>query len=486
MGKVVTLKDLQGAEWADRADRHTRKVVLTNGCFDVLTPAHFDLLKFAAGVGDILIVAVNSDEAVRALKGPNRPINSQADRAAALAMIAGVDYVTIFGTRADPSVEPVVAALDPDILVKGGNYRVSEVVGRAFVERRGGRVVMSPHRPGVSTTRTLAQLETKAGEKGGPVLTLDGTRVGLLCVDREMHTGVETIDTTTHDTCDDRRTWELGQRRWDFWFEPDLPADWPIGARDFSAQPGRWQSTGPGVTLDISGTYIVKETSALPRLCRVCVHGRFGPLAADNGVVAPPAQRAVTPERPGDLDWLVLVDMDGLLVDFPGEIIRRLCPEKSYADFRGDYDIGRALGLPTDLYSMVGPDFWESCPWMADGRAIWEAILETAGPERVVLCSSPTHESSSPMGKLRWIEHHLGEQWLRRYIFTPCKWACASARTILIDDCEEQVDAFDAAGGQSILVPRPWNSLWARTFSRPAPDRVQEALARIVQGSDDA
>jgi len=350
----VTLKDLLLADWADRVCRRQRKVVLTNGCFDVLTPAHFDLLKFAAGVGDILIVAVNSDEAVRTLKGPNRPINSQADRAAALAMIAGVDYVTIFGTRADPSVEPIVAALDPDILVKGGNYRVSEVVGRVFVEKHGGRVVMSPHRPGVSTTRTLAQLK---------------------------------------------------------------------------AVPG---------------------TAAC------------------------------------DLDWLVLVDMDGLLVDFPGEIIRRLCPEKSYADFQGDYDIGRALGLPTDLYSMVGPDYWESCPWMADGRAIWAAIIETAGPERVVLCSSPTHETSSPMGKLRWIEHHLGEQWLRRYIFTPCKWACASARTILIDDCDEQVDAFTAAGGRAIFVARPWNSLWEIAALRPAPDCVQETLARIVQGADDA
>ena len=349
MGEVVTLKDLQGAEWADRADRHTRKVVLTNGCFDVLTPAHFDLLKFAAGVGEVLIVAVNSDEAVRALKGPNRPINSQADRAAALAMIAGVDYVVIFGTRADPSVESVVAALDPDILVKGGNYRVSEVVGRVFVEKHGGRVVMSPHRPGVSTTETLAQMETE-----------------------------------------------------------------------------------------------------------------------------------VPPEGPGDLDWLVLVDMDGLLVDFPGEIIRRLCPEKSYADFQSVYDIGQALGLPTDLYSMVGPDFWEACPWMADGRALWEAILETVGPERVVLCSSPTHETSSPMGKLRWIEHHLGEEWLRRYIFTPCKWACAARRTVLIDDCDEQVSAFTASGGRAILVPRPWNSLWTLAHLS-ALDLLRETLARIMR-----
>ena len=345
----MTLKDLLLADWADRVCRRQRKVVLTNGCFDVLTPAHFDLLKFAAGVGDILIVAVNSDEAVRALKGPNRPINSQADRAEALAMIAGVDYVVIFGTRADPSVEPIVAALDPDILVKGGNYRVSEVVGRVYVEKHGGRVVMSPHRPGVSTTQTLAQLKAVPGT--------------VAC----------------------------------------------------------------------------------------------------------------------DLDWLVLVDMDGLLVDFPGEIIRRLCPEKSYADFQGDYDIGRALGLPTDLYSMVGPDFWEACPWMADGRAIWAAILETVGPERVVLCSSPTHESSSPMGKLRWIEHHLGEQWLRRYIFTPCKWACAAPRTILIDDCDEQGAAFEAAGGWAILVARPWNYLWERAARQRAPDRVREALARIMR-----
>lgn len=160
MGTVVDLafvRRVSNTRWK----RAKTQVVLTNGCFDVLTPAHFDLIKFAAAQGDVLIVAVNSDDAVRALKGPNRPINKQADRAYALSQIVGVDYVVIFGSSEDPSVQPIVERIMPDVLVKGGNYRVSEVVGRAFVENQSGRVVISPERPGVSTTATV---EALAGE----------------------------------------------------------------------------------------------------------------------------------------------------------------------------------------------------------------------------------------------------------------------------------------------------------------------------------
>ena len=117
--------------------RNGRKVVFTNGCFDLLHPGHIRSLESARSFGDFLIVGINSDSSVRALKGPGRPVIPQHERAEILASLECVDAVLIFD---EPTPRPVIAALLPDILVKGGDWPGDQIVGREEVEAAGGRV----------------------------------------------------------------------------------------------------------------------------------------------------------------------------------------------------------------------------------------------------------------------------------------------------------------------------------------------------------
>ncbi len=133
----------------DDLKRHARCVVFTNGCFDLLHPGHTRYLAEARKLGDVLVVAINSDSSVRALKGPGRPIMPQAERAEILAALAAVDYVTIFP---DPTPRAVITRMQPHVLVKGGDWGPTEIVGRAEVEAAGGRVVLIPIVPGCSTS----------------------------------------------------------------------------------------------------------------------------------------------------------------------------------------------------------------------------------------------------------------------------------------------------------------------------------------------
>ena len=132
-----------------------KKIVFTNGCFDVLHPGHLHCLKLARDAGDVLVVGVNDDESVRGLKGPDRPIVEEAHRAEALAALFFVDYVTLF-----PEATPLelVKAVLPDVLVKGGDYSESEVVGRDVVEGRGGRLMIVEPLPGFSTTELIRKI----------------------------------------------------------------------------------------------------------------------------------------------------------------------------------------------------------------------------------------------------------------------------------------------------------------------------------------
>ena len=114
-----------------------KQVVFTNGCFDLLTRAHVEYLREARRLGDALVVGLNSDVSVRALKGPGRPLMPQEDRAELLAEMRSVDWVCIFD---EVSVEVLVTELLPDVLVKGGDYRPEQIVGRRVVERAGGAV----------------------------------------------------------------------------------------------------------------------------------------------------------------------------------------------------------------------------------------------------------------------------------------------------------------------------------------------------------
>jgi D-beta-D-heptose 7-phosphate kinase/D-beta-D-heptose 1-phosphate adenosyltransferase len=148
--KVMSLSD--AVRW--RAGRAGR-VVFTNGVFDLLHPGHVDVIVGARRRGDSLVVGINSDASVRRLKGPERPVRSEAERAYVLAAFAAVDAVVVFGE--DTPIE-VVRALAPDVIVKGGDYREETIVGAAEVRARGGEVVVIPLTPGQSTTGIIQRL----------------------------------------------------------------------------------------------------------------------------------------------------------------------------------------------------------------------------------------------------------------------------------------------------------------------------------------
>jgi D-beta-D-heptose 7-phosphate kinase/D-beta-D-heptose 1-phosphate adenosyltransferase len=137
-----------------RAGRKGR-VAFTNGVFDLLHPGHVDLLVAARGAGDALVVGVNSDESVRRLKGPMRPVRSEAERAFVLAAVECVDLVVIFSE--DTPLE-LVNTLKPDVIVKGGDYTEATIVGADEVKSWGGRVVVVPLTPGQSTTAIIRKL----------------------------------------------------------------------------------------------------------------------------------------------------------------------------------------------------------------------------------------------------------------------------------------------------------------------------------------
>ena len=130
-------------------------VVFTNGCFDVLHPGHVRFLQQARTRGTVLVVGVNSDASVRAVKGPGRPLVPQQDRAAVIAALGCVDAVTIFE---EPTPARLIAALKPDVLVKGGDWPVEQIVGADEVLKRGGRVLSIPLVPGYSTSGLLERI----------------------------------------------------------------------------------------------------------------------------------------------------------------------------------------------------------------------------------------------------------------------------------------------------------------------------------------
>ena len=132
-----------------------QKIVFTNGCFDLIHPGHTRYLATARSLGDILVVAVNSDASVRSIKGEKRPINSQQDRAETLAALESVNFVTIFD---EPDPYKVISALQPDVLVKGGDWPIEKIIGRDVVEARGGRVVNVPYVEGASTTGIIEKI----------------------------------------------------------------------------------------------------------------------------------------------------------------------------------------------------------------------------------------------------------------------------------------------------------------------------------------
>lgn len=162
MGQVLSFDELR----ARRAQlRQTgRTVVFTNGCFDLLHPGHVRYLKQARSLGDALVVALNSDRSVRALKGEGRPILNEQERAEVMAALACVDYVLIFD---EPTPRELIAALLPEVLVKGGDWGLAQIVGRAEVEAAGGRVLSLPFVAGCSTSEVIERIVQRYGGKQG-------------------------------------------------------------------------------------------------------------------------------------------------------------------------------------------------------------------------------------------------------------------------------------------------------------------------------
>jgi len=146
-----------------RANRGSRRVVFTNGCFDLLHPGHIQGLEQARDLGDALIVGINSDASVRELKGPSRPVIPELERAEILAALDCVDAVVVFD---EPTPREIISVLLPDILVKGGDWPGNQIVGREEVEAAGGRVVSIAVVPEYSTTAILAKMRA-AGQPPG-------------------------------------------------------------------------------------------------------------------------------------------------------------------------------------------------------------------------------------------------------------------------------------------------------------------------------
>jgi rfaE bifunctional protein nucleotidyltransferase chain/domain len=135
-----------------------KKIVFTNGCFDLIHTGHTRYLTKAKSYGDILIVAVNSDASVRAIKGSKRPINGETDRLEVLAALESVDFVVLFH---EPDPHRIISDLQPDVLVKGGDWPIEKIVGRDIVEARGGRVISTGYIEGASTTGIIEKIVKK-------------------------------------------------------------------------------------------------------------------------------------------------------------------------------------------------------------------------------------------------------------------------------------------------------------------------------------
>jgi D-beta-D-heptose 7-phosphate kinase/D-beta-D-heptose 1-phosphate adenosyltransferase len=154
--KILPVAELQRV--ISRARGQGKRVVFTNGCFDILHVGHIKLLQRARSLGDLLVVGINDDASVRVLKGEKRPLIGQNERAHVLAALDSVDFVTLF---AEETPMGLIEALRPEVLVKGGDYAIHEVVGRSFVESYGGRVELVPVVEGFSTSDLVRRIAEK-------------------------------------------------------------------------------------------------------------------------------------------------------------------------------------------------------------------------------------------------------------------------------------------------------------------------------------
>lgn len=159
--KILTLPELQRKieQWKFLG----KTIVFTNGCFDILHAGHIASLTEAAQHGDILVVGLNADSSIKGLKGPYRPVNNEEARAIVLSSLAFIDAVTIFS---EPTPLQLILAIKPDVLVKGGDYRMEEIAGASEVLGWGGQVVINPLVEGYSTSAIIERIQNSS-ETGG-------------------------------------------------------------------------------------------------------------------------------------------------------------------------------------------------------------------------------------------------------------------------------------------------------------------------------
>jgi D-beta-D-heptose 7-phosphate kinase/D-beta-D-heptose 1-phosphate adenosyltransferase len=160
MNKIYTRKKLQ--KEIDRLRKEGEKIIFTNGCFDILHVGHTRYLQEAKKIGDILVVAVNSDSSVRTIKGEKRPLIPENERAEMVASLASVDYVTIFH---ESTPLELIEYLQPHVIVKGGDWGEEDVVGRESVKKWGGIVVIVPEIRGASTTNIVDKIVKVYGKE---------------------------------------------------------------------------------------------------------------------------------------------------------------------------------------------------------------------------------------------------------------------------------------------------------------------------------
>lgn len=154
--KIKSLDEL--AEELDRLKEQGKRIVFTNGCFDLLHVGHTRYLETAKSYGDVLVVAVNSDRSVRQIKGDKRPVLPENERAELLAALSTIDYVLIFD---EPDPCYILSKIIPHILVKGGDWSTDAVIGRDIVENAGGRVILVPEIPGRSTSAIIQSIQER-------------------------------------------------------------------------------------------------------------------------------------------------------------------------------------------------------------------------------------------------------------------------------------------------------------------------------------
>ncbi|MEO0260515.1 MAG: D-glycero-beta-D-manno-heptose 1-phosphate adenylyltransferase [candidate division WOR-3 bacterium] len=151
---IVSRKKIK--EIVKKLKKERKKIVFTNGCFDLIHKGHIYLLKEAKKLGDVLIVGLNSDSSIKKIKGKGRPVLKEKERSFIIDNIKGVDYVVIFNEKTPLKL---IKEIKPDILVKGGDYKENEVVGGDFVKKRKGKVVIIPYLNGFSTTDLIGRIK---------------------------------------------------------------------------------------------------------------------------------------------------------------------------------------------------------------------------------------------------------------------------------------------------------------------------------------